>query len=65
MNDNRYAQRCEEIAAACLFLKPICHGCNFPLGLFCWGKWLDFKGEWEEKFFSEWKKKKKVFIDEN
>lgn len=34
MNDNRNATPDEEIAAACLLFKPICYGCNFPLGLF-------------------------------
>lgn len=50
MNDSCNAPRCEEIAAAWSLFKPICHGCNFPVGLLCWGKWLDFKEENEEKF---------------
>lgn len=43
MNDNCNAPRCEKIAAAWLLFKPICYGCNFSLGLFSWGNWLDFK----------------------
>lgn len=51
MNDNRNAPRCEEIVAAWLLFKPICYGCNFPLGLFSWREKTWFQREKGRKVF--------------
>lgn len=38
MNDNRYAQRCAQIAAAWFVFKPICYSCKFPSRFFSTGR---------------------------
>lgn len=70
MNDNRYARRCAQIAAARFVFKPICYSCNFPSRFFFfffsrWEKWLDFRDELEGKVSFFRIRKKRVFIDEN
>lgn len=65
MNDNRYAQRCAQIAAAWFVFKPICYSWNFPSSFFlAWRSSLILERNRKGSFLFL-NEKIRVFIDEN